>query len=262
MDVNNVWVAIVGIGFISLLSLIVDSQQLIQLVLSFFRNIKSWWTKSLPAQRVLGSLANNNVRLTIFIRDFFIANGTSLYTQEGLNGMVGVVPNVTELWPNVEGKSLARILNLLGIAGRTKNIEIVEMGKDPGLWESNIIILGAQTQKCFDFYSKMNEVAFSMDALHIYNTKNGKPIKREQGYGYGIILKCKNPYFKGGKGIGFLLGGYGTLGTEAAMYYFTNNIDELGKTFGKKSFGVVVRASISAGIQSTQRLSKYDRTFK
>jgi len=38
-------------------------------------------------------------------------------------------------------------------------------------------------------------------------------------------------------------------------------IAELGKKFGKKSFGVVVRASESAGVQSTERILKYDKSF-
>lgn len=137
----------------------------------------------------------------------------------------------------------------------------MEMGKDPGIWDRNLMILGAQTQKCFDFYSRMQEVAFRMDANHIYDNKTGKPVKRDPGFGYGIIIKCKNPYVTSGDGVGFLLGGYGTLGTEAATYYFTNNIAELGKKFGKKSFGVVVKASVSAGVQSTERLIRYDRTY-
>ncbi|MCK4732318.1 MAG: hypothetical protein KAT65_07655 [Methanophagales archaeon] len=55
-----------------------------------------------------------------------------------------------------------------------------------------------------------------------------------------------------------LVGGYGTLGTEAASYYLREHLNELGKEFGRKCFGIVVRVSISAGVQSVERLKQYD----
>lgn len=258
---NKIMLVLLGLGLLGIISLAANLQQLIPPIISFIKNIRTWWIKSLPAQKVLGPLADNNKKLLIFVRDFFITNGTPLYSREGQNGIVGTVQNVLELWPNVEGKSISKLLNLLGVAGRTKNIEVVEMGKDPGTWNQNLVILGAQTQKCFDFYLQMEEVAFRVDRNHIYDNKTGTPVKRDPNFGYGIILKCKNPYVTGGKGIGFLLGGYGTLGTEAATYYFTNNIADLGRKFSKKSFGIVIRASLTAGVQSTERIKKFDRVF-
>ena len=58
-----------------------------------------------------------------------------------------------------------------------------------------------------------------------------------------------------------LVGGYGVLGTEAATHYFAQHLAELGKDFGNKSFGIVVRALVSAGVQSTERIKKYDVKF-
>lgn len=156
---------------------------------------------------------------------------------------------------------LARLFNALGQIGKTRNIEIIEMSKDTGIWNHNLIVLGAQAQKCFDFYNSMTDVAYKMDAKNIYNNKTGKVIQRANGYGYGIILKSKN-LFTPKNGVAFLLGGFGTLGTEAAVYYFSRSLPELGKQFGKDSFGVIVRASVSAGVESTERLRKYDIHFQ
>jgi len=175
MDIYKIWFGILGLGGIGLLSLVLDFKDLIQSSISFIMNIRGWWKNILPAQKVLGPLANNKNILAIFVRDFFITPGTPLLSQEGLNGPIGIVPNVLNLWSDVEGKSLAKLLNLFGVAGRTTNIEVIEMGKDPGIWNRNMIILGAQTQKCFDFYSRMQEVAYRVDAQHITISKLENP---------------------------------------------------------------------------------------
>jgi len=171
---------------------------------------------------------------------------------------VGFVPNVHELWPRVEGVAISNLFNLFGQVHKTKNTQIIEMSKDTGLWSSHIIVLGAQAQKCYDFYSQMKDVAYYMDP-ELKDKKTGVLIPKDTGYGYGIILKTTNPHFK--NGIGILIGGYGVLGTEAAGYYFAKNCAQLGKLFKRKNFGIIIRASVTAGVESTERLIEYDRCF-
>lgn len=231
-------------------------------IYKIFKGGYFWFKTKWPIYKVLGHISDNDKKVRIFVRDFFIRNGTNLYSREGLNGPIGIVPNVLELWPSVEGKGLGNLFYVLGQVGKKDQVEIVEMGKDSGLWDSNLMVLGAQTQKCFDFYKKMEHVAYEIDDKNIYEISTKKIIKKESGYGYGIILKCQNPFVENHKGIAFLLGGYGTLGTEVASYYFMRNISLLGKKFGKNYFGVIVRASIFAGVQSVERLEKYDIMIK
>ena len=250
-----------GVGILGYVGYLINLQQGFQILISLFSSIKNWWVFKVPAKRVLSQIADNNKDVYIFVRNFFIQPNTPLLAQEGLNGPVGLVPNVYELWPRVEGIGLSKILNALGQIEKNKNIYITEMGKDPGIWDKNIIILGAQTQKCFDFYSKMNEVAYKVTAQDIIKLSTGKKVNRDPMYGYGVILKCKNPFSPDRKGVGILVGGYGVLGTEAATHYLSQHLADLGKDFGNKSFGVVVRASISAGVQSTIRIKKLDVKF-
>lgn len=261
MDLIKIFGISAGMGIVGYLGYLANLHQGLQSLCSLFTSVKNWWLFKVPSRKVLQQIADNKTGFNIFVRDFFIKPKTPLYAQEGLNGPIGIVPNVHELWPRVEGVGLAMILNSLGQVDKNENIVITEMGKDPGIWDKNLLIIGAQTQKCFDFYSKMNEVAYKVTAKDIIKISTGKPIKRVPDYGYGIILKTKNPYVVGGKGIGLLIGGYGVLGTEAATYYFARYLADLGKDFGSKSFGVVVRASISAGVQSTERLKRYDIKF-
>ena len=105
----------------------------------------------------------------------------------------------------------------------------------------------------------MDNVAYRIDT-ELRDTSTGKVITREPGYGYGIILKAKNRYAS--NGVGLLVGGYGVLGTEAASYYFRRYCAELGKRFGNRCFGVVVRASVTAGVQSVERLDSFDKWFE
>jgi hypothetical protein len=173
------------------------------------------------------------------------------------------VPNIGRLWPDVEGKTVAYVLNALGQVYKTKHIDITAMSDDPGLWDSNIIVLGAQAQKSYDFYTRMQGVAYEMDGKDIRERGTQESVAREDGYGYGIILKARNPHFRGGKsGTGMLIGGFGTLGTAAAGYYFRDHLPELGRKFGRECFGIVVRASATAGEQAPQRLTQYDRALR
>ncbi len=109
----------------------------------------------------------------------------------------------------------------------------------------------------------MQNVAYRIDSEHIYDNQSNIIIERENGYGYGIILKSINPFKRSGRkrGIAILIGGFGVLGTEAASYYFYYKFKTLGQDFGKHCFGIVVRASISSGAQSVERLHNYDREF-
>jgi hypothetical protein len=223
--------------------------------------IKKYWQNSRPAKKLLQGIVDNNERVKIFVRDFLITQGTSLYSIEPRLG-IGTVPNVQELWPDVEGRAIGNLLNMFGQVGKTKNTEIVRMSQDHiGEWNCNLIVLGAQTQKSYDFYKNMQKVAYRMDGTEIYDNTTNEIIPREASYGYGIILKTRNPLKPKGQGIAFLIGGFGVLGTAAASYYFKENFQKLGKEFGEKYFGIIVRTSVSAGEQATERLKKYDKVF-
>lgn len=181
-----------------------------------------------------------------------------LISQEGLSKMYH--PNISKVWPEVEGRALADIFNLFGELGKTQKLDVVEMSEGYDQWNTDMIILGAQAIKCRDFYVVMDEVGYKVDDYNIYDHSTNEKIPRDSEYGYGLIIKAKNPQKSNG-GIGILLGGYGTLGTEA-VHYFVNNIASLGKEFGSKSFSLVVRAKISAGKESARRIKKYDKVWK
>lgn len=227
--------------------------------LAAIKQLMKWWTKSRPQAKVLGPLADNKEPCTIFVRDYYLPPESQILAVEPGIG-AGTVPNVHELWPDVEGRGISYVFNALGQVGKRTNISIVRMSQDPGIWNTNIIVMGAQSQKCFDFYERLDGVTYAVDADNIFEKESRTVIQRKDGYGYGIILKAKNPHKTGGAaGVGILIGGYGTLGTAAAAYYFREHLEDLGKKFGSRCFGVVVRASITAGEQTAERLTQFDR---
>jgi len=116
-------------------------------------------------------------------------------------------------------------------------------------------------QKSFDFYQSMQGVCYRIDGQGIYDSQSGKEVVREKDFGYGIILKARNPFKPGSAGVAFLIGGFGVLGTAAAAYYFKENLVRLGKEFGRDCFGVVVRAPVTAGEQAVERLRSLDKRF-
>lgn len=247
----------------SLISLAQFLLDILKLLLSAWKSITHWYTYTRPSKKVLADIANNKQLVRIFVKDFIVRDNTfsdpKLFSVEGPTTQAH--PNVEKVWPEVEACGVARLLNILGELGKREKIDITEMSKGYEFWDSNMIVLGAQAMKCMDFYEVMEDVAYSMDEHHIYNKSTGEIISREEQekYGYGLILKAKNPNVK--EGVGILLGGYGVLGTQASIYYFIRNLADLGKEFGDKYFGLIVRAKVSAGEQSVTRLKKFDKVF-
>lgn len=228
---------------------------------SFLKRVKSWWDFNLPAGKILGDSINNKSVVKIYVKDLLVPDNTfqspKLFSQEGNTTQAN--PNISKVWPEVESKATAKLTNLLGTLGKRDKIEIVEMSRGHDSWDSNMIVLGAQAMKCREFYEIMEEVGYGVDEQSIFNFETKVPIEMDNEYGYGIILKVKNPHNNNKPS--FLLGGFGVLGTEAAVYYFIKNIALLGKQFNNKSFSIVVKARVRGGEQSAVRIKSLDKVF-
>lgn len=245
---------------VSILQSILD---IFKLLVSLGKSVFHWYSYTRPSKKLLGKMVDSKSLLRIFVKDFIVRDNTGgsppkLISQEGPTTQEH--PNIEKVWAEAEARGVARLLNLLGELGKKDKLEVVEMSRGYDFWDTNMIVLGAQARKCMDFYEVMEDVAYSVDEQHIYERETGRTVNREPEYGYGIILKAKNPQMIGG-GTGILLGGYGVLGTQAAVYYFIKNIANLGKKFGNRSFGIVVRARVSAGEQAVKRIKRYDKVF-
>ncbi len=237
----------------------------VQFIPDTFKFIKKWWIFRRPAGKIFGSIIDKKNTLNIFVKDLDVPNNTfdnpKLFSKEG--GIQQINPNISKVWPEVEGEGLAELFNLLGRIDKRDNINIIPTSQGLSNWSDNLIVLGAQAIKSLEFYKTMNNVGYRMDDKEIYDNDTGEIIPRENDdqYGYGLIIKAKNPHSKSKKSFGFLLGGFGTLGTRASIYYFTHNIDKLGKAYGDKCFSLVIRARTVSGYKSAEVMEKYTKTF-
>jgi hypothetical protein len=220
--------------------------------------LSSWWISKRPVNQLLGLMIHQGEPCKIFLRGFFIGQDTPLLSVVRGVG-IGQVPNVHELWSDVEGRGVANVLNVLGRAGKSHNVDIVREADDAGEWNSHLVVLGAQYQKANDFFRLMTNVTYSIDNVDIIDHVTNQTVLREEGYGYGIIIKARNPLYSHGEGLAFLIAGYGTLGTIAASYYFREHYRSLGRQFRGDCFGIVVRAPLTAGEQAVERLLDWDR---
>lgn len=126
-------------------------------VLQIGKSLAGWWIALRPPRQVLGPLASNDEACTIFVRDFFLDKDSKLTSVEPRVG-VGIVPNVRELWSEADGRGVSYVFNALGQVDKRQNISIVRMGQDTGIWDTNLVVMGAQAQKCFDSYQRLQGV--------------------------------------------------------------------------------------------------------
>jgi hypothetical protein len=215
-----------------------------------------------PAVKIFGKLLKSKTFIKIYARDLKVIDNTPNNPKLFAFSMDGTLwqhPNIDSVWPEVE---VVASQDLIRLFTELKKEEII-VGKmsDQKNWDENIIILGAQADSSLKFYEIMKNVGYKMDEKEIYDNDSKEIIPKEEGYGYGIIMKAKNPYLKNNCDYSFLVGGFGILGTEAASLYFYKNLKELSESFGKKYFSCIIRASISGGKYSVKRLQEYDKCY-
>jgi len=233
---------------------------LLQFVPSIWRYIRRWWSFTRPAGNILGPMIDNKKVLRIFIKDFYVHNNTleepKLISQEG--DVFQFNPNIDKVFAEVEVQGVSLLGNLLGQIGKREKIKIMKMSEGYSLWDTDFFILGAQALKCREFYELMDNCGYSMDEHRITDRDFNQTIEREELYGYGLIIKAeKDGVGNDKKKYGILLGGFGTLGTEAAVYYFCKNIALIEKHVGKHCFSLIVRARIHSGAQSVKMIKEY-----
>ena len=229
----------------------------IPFILAGIRRFIRYWKNTRPAMKLLEGLTKNDERCVFWLRDAYQKPGSGLL--EVSEAGAGVVPNVNKWWAEVDAKAVADVLNVLGSQGKSKNIEFHLLSQNRFDWDANLICIGAQFPQANLIFDNCKNVFFKIDNDDIFDVQKASAIQRDINYGYGIIIKARNPYKTSGEGTVFLIGGFGALGTESAGYYFRNNFVKLGKRFGKNCFGVLVRAKTTAGPQSVERMFEYDR---
>ena len=226
--------------------------------------MRRWWSFRRPASKVLEGFLDNDVSAKVFIKDLMVPDNTlrapKLFSVEGSFQQAN--PNIGIVWPEVEARGLAEVFNMLGQLDKYQNINVIPMSEGYEDWQGNILVLGAQAMKCREFYRTMDEVGYGVDEERIYNVETSETIVApDQEYGYGVIIKARNNNSSSHAAPAFLLGGFGTLGTEAAIHYFSSHIADLGKEFGNDCFSIIVRVRLGSGRQTVRRMMEHTIRF-
>lgn len=155
--------------------------------------------------------------------------------------------NIDPVWSEGDGECLAEVYNVLGKAGKTKNIQIANIIHDWGNRTEPIISIGfnpktEQLEKtCYPiFYEKVG-----IEGLKIKG--NSKELFCSNGNEVGIIQKT---YIQDQTIPVFILAGMGTLGTSSAGGLLGKIDNDLGKLFGNRPFCVLFSAVWSIGPSS------------
>ncbi len=240
------------------------------------RRLRDWLYTTTPRAMVLGTIALNEERACIFVRDLQVQLHQLMpgMRQEDRwplldkaparlgGGIEGRGINIPVVWADVDAQAVADLLNVLGQVGKIHNLQVVRRSEDGGNRDCHLVVVGGQDQNARHFYAHMQDVYYRMDDAGLYEAHAGVKLAPDPTgqYGYGVILKARNPdKITGRPGLALLVGGFGVLGTLAASHYLRTHLRDLGVLFGRETFGVVVRASVAGGHQTVERVVEFDR---
>ena len=144
-----------------------------------------------------------------------------------------------------ETQSVAHILNVLGRAGRTDNIELAFTDEDFDEWDVPMIILGGSWKATRAFATCNPIFRFSDDAFHLDATgQSFRP--RTDDHDLGLLQKMKNPSTRLPVWIAM---GWRGAGTNAATGALSRWWRELGTLYGSRPFGLLVEMNDRDGWQ-------------
>jgi len=148
--------------------------------------------------------------------------------------------------------SVAHVLNVLGAAGRTKDVEICFPDDDFDTWSSPMFLIGQHWKtrrafvRCRPLFVFESETPKSMAFRLVPTGKTFRPATLNQDL--ALLQKMTNPAT--GYPVWVATGWRGA-GTSAATYFLAKWWRSLGWLYGKKPFGVLVEMNDKDGWQQT-----------
>jgi len=230
---------------------------------------------SCPARKVMEGLTRNSENCLVCVDRLRSGNGKLLrrLPDDSLDYYANLKKQYIferkdyELWTEGDSQAAIHILNVLGKLGKTEKLDIVPVGKAWDEWDTNIVCIGGnlKSRNIMNFENnKFYKVEYPPSTqaapAEVIDLAENKPIQRETGFDYGIILKLRNPYSKGK--VIFTVLGTEAMGTQAAGYYLATHLKQLAKEVGRAEFGVLIKVDISSGVQATQKVDIRTSKFK
>jgi len=152
-----------------------------------------------------------------------------------------------------ETQSVANVLNVLGRAGRTENIQLAYVDQDFDKWDSPMFILGGSwkarraLETCDPYFRFQNDQFFLEPTGESYRPKTGD-------HDLGLLEKMINPSTDLPVWVAM---GWRGAGTIMATHALARWWKELGFLYGRKRFGVLLEMDDRDGWQQCRVLRLY-----
>ena len=197
-----------------------------------------------PLRRFIGQLADDKLVLSVFVRDMVSVDG-KYYSQLPSGG--------TQQWQNlnVVGQedviAASNVLNLLGQAGRSANIEWRDIARDWDLWSEPLVCVGGSFKA--DKVLALCEPRYvRFDPPQAFVTMpDGRRFEADAHYDYGLIYRSSHPQTNRAC---LALFGFGSAGTLAAGSFFRRQASALARLYGDRPFAAIVRVGWHDGRDS------------
>ena len=154
-----------------------------------------------------------------------------------------------------ETQSVSHILNTLGRAGRTKNIQIMYVDCDFDRWDAPQFIIGGNW-KATRAYETCNPFFSYSDGAFTLKATGDSFSPESHDHDIGLLQKMINP--STGLPVWIAMGLRGA-GTNTATYALSRWWKEIGIFYGKKPFGILIVMNDKDGWQQQRVLSLYPK---
>lgn len=168
--------------------------------------------------------------------------------------------NIDPVWSEGDGECLADIYNVLGRAGKVRNVRVGNLINDWNEWSKPTFSIG--------FNPKTHKLIEKCDPIH-FDTKETESGYSELGIeGCDVRLDSLVPndaavlqktFLKNSNTPVFILAGLGTTGTGAAGYFLRENCVTIRKLYGDKPFCFLLRVKIDEGRTSVVMRGAYPK---
>lgn len=152
-------------------------------------------------------------------------------------------------------QSVSHVLNALGRAGRTKNIQIVFVDRDYDRWDAPQFIIGGNW-KSTRAYETCNPFFLYRDGTFALQPTGENFFPQSNDHDIGLLQKMINP--STGLPVWVAMGLRGS-GTNTATYALSRWWREIGILYGKHPFGILLEINDKDGWQQQRILSIYPR---
>lgn len=260
------FLSITGVRDVTVWQDVLISALLIPVVIFLGSKLLVWWNSVKPMHQILKNCLNQNKDIFIFHSQMSGADNNwdlnpdqkyitrfpdPLPTDQAHLG-IQKKKNIDPVLSKAEAECLTDIYNILGRAGKVKNIKIGDLINDWNVWSNPIFSVGFNP-KTHALIENCDPIYFELMPTGILRIKNGRNNYDSLIPNDAAIIQ--KTHIKGTNVPVFMLAGLGTTGTSASGYILNQNIKNIGKLFGSNPFCVFLKVRIHEG-RTAARIDK------